>query len=50
MTDIDPTQREQADDNDTRRPRWRLPIIVIGVAAAMLLWLLLAHLIPKSPA
>jgi hypothetical protein len=45
--DIDPTRREQADYNDTRRPRWRLPIIAAGAGIGMLIWLLLAHIIPK---
>jgi hypothetical protein len=44
---IEPTKREQADYNDRRRPRWRLPIIAAGAGIAMLLWLLLAHIIPK---
>ena len=47
MGDIDPTKREQADYNDTRHPRWRLPIIAVGAGIAMLLWLLLAHITPK---
>jgi hypothetical protein len=47
MGEIDPTRREQADYNDRRHPRWRLPIIAAGAMIAMLLWLLLAHIIPK---
>lgn len=45
--DIDPAKRERPDDNETHRPRWRLPAIVIGGAVGMLLWLLLAHLLPR---
>lgn len=48
MADIDPTKREQADNNDTQRRRWRILTVVIGIVAAMLLWLLLAHLTPTS--
>jgi hypothetical protein len=47
MGDIDPTKREQADYNDTRHPRWRLLIIAVGAVIGMLIWLLLAHIIPK---
>jgi hypothetical protein len=47
MADIDPTKREQADDNETHHPRWRLPIIVAGAVIGMLLWLLLDHMIPQ---
>jgi hypothetical protein len=47
MTNIDPTKREQADDNETHSPRWRLPVIVVGAVIGMLLWLLLDHAIPQ---
>ncbi|WP_428539121.1 hypothetical protein [Rhodopila sp.] len=48
MADIDPTKRQQADTNDTQRQRWRMMIVVIGIVLAMLLWSLVAHLIPTS--
>jgi hypothetical protein len=47
MSDIDPIKRGQADDNNTHRPLWRLPIIVIVAVIGMAVWLLLAHIIPK---
>ena len=46
MADIDPTKREQGDDNETHHPRGRLPTIVVGAVIGMLLWLLLDHMIP----
>jgi hypothetical protein len=39
--DIDPTKRERADDDNTHRPRWRIPAILIVAVIGMLLWLLL---------
>ena len=48
MADTDPTKREQADNNDTQRRRWRMLIVAIGIVAALLLWLLLAQFIPIS--
>jgi hypothetical protein len=47
MGEIHPTKREQADHNDARHPRWRLLILLGGAGIAMLIWLLLAHIIPK---
>jgi hypothetical protein len=47
ISDIDPTNREQADYNNAHHPRWRLPIIMAGAGIGMLLWILLAHIIPK---
>lgn len=47
MADIDPTKREQGDDNETHHPRGRLPTIVVGAVIGMLLWLLLDHIIPQ---
>lgn len=44
MSDIDPSQRERADDNNTHRPPWRLPVIVSAAVIGMVLWLLLEHL------
>ena len=48
MADNDPTKREQADNNDIQRRRWRMLIVAIGIVAAMLLWLLLGQFIPRS--
>jgi hypothetical protein len=48
MADIDPTKREQADNNDTQRRRWRMLTVVISIVVAMLLWLLLAKILPTS--
>jgi predicted nucleic acid-binding Zn ribbon protein len=48
MTDVDLTKREQATENDRhRQKRGRLSIFVIGAIISMLLWLVLAHIIPK---
>jgi hypothetical protein len=47
MGEIHPTKREQADYNDARHLRRRLLIIAAGAVIGMLLWLLLAHIIPK---
>ena len=47
MNNENPTKREQADYNDSRHPRWRLPVIAVGAVIGMLLWFLLAHLLPK---
>jgi hypothetical protein len=46
MTDVDPTKR--ATENDRHRQgHWRLSVFVIGAIISMLLWLVLAHIIPK---
>jgi hypothetical protein len=47
MGEIHPTKLEQADYNDARHLRLRLLIILAGAAVGMLIWLLLAHIIPK---
>jgi predicted nucleic acid-binding Zn ribbon protein len=47
MTDVG-SIREQATENDRRRQkRWRLSASVISAIIGMLLWLALAHIIPK---
>lgn len=48
MKDMGPIERrQQTDDNNTYRPFWRLPVIVIVATIGMAVWLLLSHIIPK---
>jgi hypothetical protein len=48
MSDIDPSDRERRlNDKDTRNPRLRLTILIIGAVLGMLLWLVLDRIIAR---